>query len=113
MNTRTRTDAGLGVDANGCPTERVTVGSQSIVFHYDDIPESDITVVRGMRCTTAVRTVIDIAPELRSAELQTVLDDCFARGLFTIDEMRARLAAPDMVARRGAGLVRTLIDGRR
>jgi hypothetical protein len=53
------TDAPLGVDANGCPTERVTIGSQTIVLHHDDIPESDITPVRGMRCTTAARTLID------------------------------------------------------
>lgn len=103
----------LGVDANGCPTEQVTIGSQSLIVHYDDIPESDITTVRGLRCTTAVRTVIDIAAELRPAELETMMDDCLGRGLFTVDEMRSRLSKPDMARRHGAGLVRAFLDDRR
>lgn len=59
----------------------------TVVLHHDDHPESDITVVHGLRCTTAVRTVIDIAAELRCDELETVMDDGLDRGLFTIDEM--------------------------
>ena len=90
------TDPHLGVDANGCLTERVTFGSETIVLHHDDIPESDITLVGGVPCTTAIRTVIDIAAELRPAELETVTNDCLDRGLFTIDEMRSRLSDPDM-----------------
>lgn len=86
------TDPHLGVDANGCLTERVTFGSETIVLHHDDIPESDITLVGGVPCTTAIRTVIDIAAELRPAELETVMNDCLDRGLFTIDEMRSHSA---------------------
>lgn len=107
------TDPHLGVDANGCLTERVTIGSETIVLHHDDVPESDITLVGGVPCTTAIRTVIDIAAELRPAELETVMNDCLDRGLFTIDEMRSRLSDPDMARRHGAGLLRTLIDEQR
>lgn len=103
----------LGVDANGCLTERVTIGSETIVLHHDGIPDSDITLVGGVPCTTAIRTVIDIAAELRPVELETVMDDCLDRGLFTIDEMKSRLSDPDMAWRHGAGLLRTLIDERR
>lgn len=104
------TDPHLGVDANGCLTERVTIGSATTVLHHDNIPDSDITLVGGMPCTTAIRTVIDIAAELRPAELETVMNDCLDRGLFTIEEMRSRLSDPDMVWRYGAGLLRTFID---
>lgn len=107
------TDAHLGVDANGCLTERVTIRSQTIVLHHDRIPESDITLVGGVPCTTAIRTVIDIAAELQPAELETVMNDCLDRGLFTIDEMKSRLSDPDMAWRHGAGRLRTLIDGQR
>ena len=55
----------LWIDANGVPTERVRLGDQMAVIHYDTIPEKDLTVVRGIPCTTALRTVIDVAPELR------------------------------------------------
>ena len=52
----------MGVDANGCPTELMNIGGSDVIVHYDDIPESDITTVGGIRCTTALRTAIDIAP---------------------------------------------------
>src|SRR5437016_14407518 len=42
------------IDSNGCPTERIGVGGQEVVVHYDDIPESDITTVRGLRVTTPI-----------------------------------------------------------
>lgn len=107
------TDSHLGVDANGCLTERVTFGTETIVLHHDVIPDSDITLVGGVPCTTAIRTVIDIAAELRPAELETVMSDCLDRGLFTLDEMRSRLSDPDMAWRHGAGLLRTFIDEHR
>jgi hypothetical protein len=56
------------VDANGCLTEVVALGGQEVAVHYDAIPESDITTVRGLRCTTPLRTVIDIAPETSEPE---------------------------------------------
>jgi len=47
-------------DGNGSLTERRRLGGQAMVVHYDDLPEKDITVVEGIPCTTALRTVIDI-----------------------------------------------------
>lgn len=58
------------IDANGCLTERVDLGGQEVIVHYDDVPESDITSIDGIRCTTALRTVIDVAPELDRTELE-------------------------------------------
>lgn len=94
------------IDANGCPTERIRVGGQEIVVHYDDIPESDITVVRGLRVTTPIRTVIDIATEMPSPELARIIRDCLDRGLFTVEEALERLDQPDMATRVGAQMVR-------
>jgi hypothetical protein len=99
------------VDANGCPTEVVALGGQVVAVHYDDIPESDITTVGGLRCTTPLRTVIDIAPETSESELKRIVRDCLDRGLFTTEEALTRLAQPDIASRRGAELVRrTLPD---
>ncbi len=95
----------VGVDANGCLTEERWVGGQAVVVHYDDIPESDITEIDGIRVTTALRTVIDIAPELAPGRLEEIVEDCLTRGLFTVEEARARVTEPDMVARRGARLL--------
>ena len=97
------------IDSNGCLTERIRVGSQEVVVHYDDIPESDITNIDGIRVTTPIRTVIDIAPDVRPRELARIIRDCLDRGLFTIEEALARLGQPDMAARKGAHLVRAAL----
>ena len=66
-------DARLGVRAeDGVPTERRWIGGQEVIIHYDDVPPSDITVLHGLPVTTALRTVIDIAPELPDDRLRGV-----------------------------------------
>jgi hypothetical protein len=97
------------IDANGCPTEVVDLGDLAVVMHYDDIPESDITTVRGLRCTTPVRTVIDIATQVSGQELERIVQDFLDRGLFTVEEVLTRLAQPDMASRRGAHLLRRIL----
>jgi hypothetical protein len=102
-------DDDLYVDSNGCLTERVSVGGRAVVVHYDDVPETDITTVHGVRCTTALRTVIDLAPDFAPADLEAAVQDCLERSLFTVEEARARLAEPDMLDRPGAALVRQVL----
>jgi hypothetical protein len=103
-----RSDDLISVDANGCPTERVNIGGLDVVIHYDDIPDSDITSVNGIRCTTPLRTVIDIAPETSAADLERIVGDCLERRLFSRDEALARTAEPDMLSRPGAQLLRQM-----
>jgi hypothetical protein len=93
-------------DGNGVLTEHQWIDGQEVVVHYDDVPESDITLVNGIRCTTALRTVIDLAPDLDPAHLDRMVRDCLDRGLFTVDEALSRIAQPDMQGRLGAVLVR-------
>lgn len=99
----------VGVDANGCPTERLTIGDIDVVVHYDDIPETDITTVKGIRCTTALRTVIDIAPEIDDEDLNRIVVNCLQRDLFTLEEAWRRLSEPDMATRPGARRLRRLL----
>lgn len=94
------------IDSNGCLTEHVTMDGLEVIVHYDDIPESDITSVDGLRCTTPLRTVIDLAPDLDSEELADIIRECLDRKLFTVKEAMARIAAPDMLTRPGAQLLR-------
>ena len=96
----------LYLDANGDPTEHVVRDGLEMVIHYADLPDTDITTVRGIPCTTPLRTVIDIAPDVDAADLDRMVQDCLARRLFTVDEARARLAQPDMRTRPGAELLR-------
>jgi hypothetical protein len=98
------------VDANGCPTERLWLGDQEVIVHYDDdMPATDMCTVHGVRCTTPLRTVIDIAPDVDLAELARIVRNLLDRRLFTVDEAWARLAQPDMRTRRGAELLRRVL----
>ena len=105
MSRRRTPDDDFYVDANGCLTERVTLDELDVTIHYDDVPESDITTINGLRCTTALRTVIDLAPELETAELKRIVRDCLDRQLFTPEEAMTRVAQPDMLTRPGAKLL--------
>lgn len=94
------------VDGNGVLAERRRLGGQEVIVHYDDIPAKDRTVVDGIPVTTALRTVIDLAPELSERELSRMIDDCLRRRLFTVEEGLDRTSEPDIAARMGAQRVR-------
>lgn len=107
---RDQTNDDFFVDANGCLAERVNLDGQEVIVHYDDIPESDITCVNGIRITTALRTVIDLAPELGKTELEQIVRECLDRRLFTPEEVAERVARPDMWTRPGAKLLRQVVS---
>jgi hypothetical protein len=90
------------IDHNGCLAERTRVGEIDIVTHYDDVPESDVTVVNGLRCTTPLRTVIDLAIQYDEKDLEMVIRDCLDRRLFTPHEAFERVDQPDLRGRPGA-----------
>ena len=50
------------IDPRGFLIERTTINGEEVILHYRDIPESDITTLHGIRLTTPLRTVIDLAP---------------------------------------------------
>jgi hypothetical protein len=100
-----RFDESLYFDSNGCLTERRWLGGQEAIVHYDDIPETDITVHNDIRFTTPLRTVIDIAPDVEPDHLVRIVRDCLQRRLFTVEDALARVAKPDMVQRPGALLL--------
>lgn len=99
----------LGVDGDGVLLEKRWVGGHEVIVHYDDIPPSDVTTVSGIPCTTALRTVIDIAPDVDLPHLEAIVQDFLGRGLFTVDEAWRRLSQPDMANRAGAALLRRIL----
>lgn len=101
----------LGVDGNGNPTERRWIGGTEVIVHHSDVPESDITVKDGIRVTTPLRTMIDLAPEVPRVELARMVDDCLRRRLFTLDEAWGRLAQPDMEHLPGGVILGKLLFG--
>ena len=103
---RERMGDDMFLDANGFPAERVMLGGEDVVVHYVDVPDTDITTVNGLPCTTALRTVIDIASGIDTAELDRIVRDCFKRRLFSREEAMSRIAEPDMRTHPGAELLR-------
>lgn len=81
-----------------------------VVYHYQDLPSSDVTTINGIRCTTPLRTVIDLAPTTNHSEWKHMVRSCIARRLFTIEEAFARIAEPDMAAYPGAILLREFLS---
>ena len=76
-----------------------------MIVHFDDIPEQDQAVVDGVPCTSALRTLIDLAPDVAAHELDAAVDDAVSRGLFTVAEAQERAAAPDMASRPGSRML--------
>ena len=107
-----RPNVEYGIDVNGCPTETREVNGQIVVTHVDDIPDTDVTVIRGIPCTTALRTVIDTAPQYLPHELDNLISHCLARDLFTVSEAMQRIAQPDMTTRPGAILLGAALRAR-
>jgi hypothetical protein len=99
----------LELDSNGDPVEVVDVGGHEVVVHYSELPDEDLTVVDGIPCTTALRTVIDVACDVEIPELERMVHDCLARRLFTAEEAFVRLSADDMRTSPGAVRLRALM----
>ena len=95
---------------NGYPMFRGTHGDFDVVVHVVDVPLSGITEVRGIRCTTPVRTVIDVASSLSPAGVRSMVTSGLQQLLLTGPELRDRLAQPDMADHPGARAVRVALD---
>lgn len=100
----------MELDSNGCPMEGSWLGGDEVIVHYDDAPATDLTTVDGIPCTTALRTVIDIAADVDDDHLEQIVEDCLERRLFTVEEALARVVERDMRARPGAVRLRHLLS---
>ena len=98
------------IDADGDLGEVRRVGDQEVIVHYKHIPEKGTTVLDGIPCTTALRTVINIAADTGEEELVRIVRECLDRGLFDVSEARARIGEDDMRDRRGAKILGRTLD---
>lgn len=96
----------LGVDPNGYLLERGVLGGVDVIIGRDPVPESDITTIGGIRVTTPVRTLIDIAVTMEPEHFLEAVADAMQRELFTEEEAWRRLEQPDMEQHIGAHLLR-------
>lgn len=98
------------MDPRGHLVEHVQMDGQEVHLHYRDVPESDITTLHGVRLTTPLRTVIDIAPMVDEDQLELMVQNCLERGLFTVEEAWTRIAGPDMLVDPGAIALAHLLE---
>jgi hypothetical protein len=63
------------------------------VVHRRDLPPDDVVVRDGLRLTTALRTVLDLARSLPLEQAVAAADSALRRGLVTVDELVAAVGA--------------------
>jgi hypothetical protein len=84
-----------------------------LVVHSVELPAGEVTTQIGLRCTTASRTVWDLARWFELVKAVPVLDAMLGRGLVTPVELRLSLAAREgMRGWRRAAAAFDLADGR-
>lgn len=92
------------------PPEVTVVRSRRSLRHDEvhssiDLPKTDLTVVDGIACTTAVRTVIDVAGRLSARAAEELVDTAIARGLVTVRQLERRSTELACPRRRGCAVV--------
>lgn len=86
---------------------RTRVGQPGIRVHLPrQITRGEITVVRGIPCTTVERLIADLAADASDAELATIVHRAQVRRLIRDGPMRLQLAR----ATKGVGRARELIE---
>ena len=104
---------GIELVEGGGPHE-VTVGRDrsraswpGTVVHRRDLPADDVTVRDGMRVTTPLRTVLDLARSLPLAEAVAAVDSALRQRLVELEELVG--AAEALPAARGRGHVSRVV----
>ena len=98
-------DIHISVPRRSCPRHA------GIVVHRRTLTDSDVTWHRGIRVTTPIATLIDIAPSLTRDELEAAINEADKRNLTDPDQLRSAL--DDVVGRRpGAAQLRSTLDRR-
>jgi very-short-patch-repair endonuclease len=76
-----------------------------ILHRSRDLTGADICRIRGLRCTTATRTLIDVGAVVSEAVLESALERALHQRMTTVPRLQRRL---DQVARRGRPGVKAL-----
>jgi hypothetical protein len=108
----------LGVDADadlihviGDLSRQVTM--EGVVSHRSGVLEpGDIVVRQGMRCTSPLRTVIDLSGSMTAARLGEVVDEFLRRRMLRLDDLRRRVAVTRPAPGRSVATLRRVLADR-
>jgi len=83
-----------------------------IIHRVDAMPPRDVTVVSGLPITTVHRTLIDLGAVLDPDTVEIALECALRRRITTIDRLLRRLDEVGGRGRRGAGVLRAILERR-
>lgn len=95
-----------------CHTPNRTRLAGLIVHESTDLRDGDITEVRGIPCTTVVRTLLDLGAVVRPEVVEQALDDALRRRLCTLDQVALRHQEIARRGRSGVGVLRPFLEER-
>ncbi len=89
------------------------VALEGVVAHRSGLIEKGDVVIRdGMRCTSPLRTVIDLSGSMSPYELGKVVDDLLRRKLLQLDELRDRVGRTRPAPGRSVATLRKVLAHR-
>jgi hypothetical protein len=71
--------------------QRRRTGKPGVLYSSSKLVRADRTTVDGFACTTAARTIIDLAASCERLELETAIDSAVRSGHISVDHLRRRL----------------------
>jgi hypothetical protein len=77
-----------------------------------DLVPSDVTTIGGIPVTTRARTLLDLGAVVRPGLVSRALEQWLREGHTTVRQVRAALDDVSRKGRRGAGVLRQVLDGR-
>jgi len=84
----------------------------AVVHRPSDLTPGAVTRKDGIPVTTPIRTLVDLGGVQRKSQVEGALDVALSRRLVTLEEVRAGLDVVARRGRRGAGVLRALLDER-
>jgi hypothetical protein len=85
------------------------VGGPGVMHTTRQLTRADRTSVDGFDCTTAARTIIDLAASCDSDELENAIDSAVRAGQVSVDYLRRRAVALRSRGREGVGKLDELL----
>jgi hypothetical protein len=84
-------------------------GDPGVLYSTSRLARIDRTTVDGFACTTAARTIIDLAGSCERYELENAIDSAVRSGHISVDHLRRRLKVLRHKGREGVGKLDELI----
>ena len=104
--------SGRGRSSSGSQDSGTFVPTMSLIHRSTRLDRADRAAIDGIRVTTPVRTLIDMAGRLDDHRLFTVLEDLLRRNLVSSERLAARLGALRCSGRPGGGRLEELLVAR-